>query len=202
MRAAALRLCLRQPLPTWCVGIATPSSSRAVSLSRGLSSAATRPCGDCDCAIKTYNIEAASRWSAPVGVEQEVTAATGDVRAPQSPTAASQSSVTLPSSPALSSTPQLSGATASAPPSAARQRCDPYEQNGQPLSDAVVQQLLATLQPGWSHNDTTAPQKLRSTDDKGERCCIHFHSSPLHPPAPPPLLCCVHAGSTMRAAGG
>ena len=206
MRAAALRHCLRQPLPTCRPRIVTSATSRAATSSRWLSSATTRPCGDCGCAVNTFDVEPEARWTAPVGAEQEVTAAAEDRRAPQSPTAGPSSTVTSPSSPAPSSTPQLLGAaTASAPPSAVRQRCDPYEQNGLPLSDAVVQQLLATLQPGWFVKHSTLT--MHSTDDRGGRRRIHSQQ-PLSlltcPPASAlmPLLRCVHAGSTMRAASG
>ena len=77
--------------------------------------------------------------------------------------------------PALSSQPPLTASlsTASSPlphgdtsaaadtsspaaaPSTARQRCDPYEQNGLPLPESTVQRLIATLQPGWYAHQLT-----------------------------------------------
>ena len=47
----------------------------------------------------------------------------------------------------------------SAAPLTVRQRCDPYEQNGLPLTDTRVQQLITTLQPGWFASNHTHPSR-------------------------------------------
>ena len=77
-------------------------------------------------------------------------------------------------------------ASPSSPPLTVAQRCDPYEQQGKPLTPERVHQLLPTLDPGWSYDPSTRTlTKTFSFRPPPTPSLVH----PPHPslsPFPPP----------------
>ena len=93
------------------------------------------------------------------------------------------------SSSSASST-DLADASPSSPPLTVAQRCDPYEQQGQPLSTERVQQLLPTLDSGWAYEPSTRTlTKAFSFRPPPTPSFLHPpHTSPSpSSPRPPPL---------------
>ena len=135
-----------------CV-VSNPTAAAATfqaRLNRFLSTSA-RPCTDCNCSANSFNVETTEQLEAESNDQY-----TPHQQSRIQPQPNNSANLRPPTSvqhsappPASSSTPTDSSVDSSTSTSTARQRCDPYEQNGLPLSDAVVQQLITTLQPGW-----------------------------------------------------